>query len=380
MLERIGTHLVRPSGPQRVFILVFSAVFLLAVGTSALINFILPESYSSTVRIRPGWSVGNRAGQLEFESIQSVQVLSKVIADLNLNQAWGRKYGGSSLLNPSESLKLLKARINVRPVRGTDLIEIRAFSADAAEAAKLANAIAVTYREYRSSAFSVEIVDRAFPGVRPVRPNKPANIAFGVGGGMLLALAVGAGMAGIVAWLGRRSRGTGTPPAARSVPPPELPLPTLPRVGGQCARHTLDKVTGILWMGIGGVLSGLVLVLLVWLIIFQQSGVEGEVLLLAVFGLCWGGNAVLGFCFLRGRRWARICLGVESVLFLSYCYLRQGAASPQVPAWVSMTILRLGGFLVGGVPYITRWVFILLALVSICALLWPGKATAPNPC
>jgi hypothetical protein len=45
-----------------------------------------------------------------------------------------------------------------------------------------------------------------------------------------------------------------------------------------------------------------------------------------------------------------------------------------------MTILRLGWFLVGPMAYILRWVLIPLALASVCALLWPRKATAPNPC
>jgi capsular polysaccharide biosynthesis protein len=380
MLERTGTLLLRPSGPQHVFIVVFAVVFLLAVATSTLITFIMPESYSSTVRIRPGWTVGDRAGQLEFESIQSVAVLSKVVDNLHLNQAWGRKYAGGSLLKPSESLKLLKARIEVRPVRGTELIEIRAFSDDAAEAAKLANAIAVTYCDYRSSTFSIEIVDRAVPGVRPARPNKPVNIALGVLGGMLLALVVGAGMAGIVVWLGRRSLRTGTPPAMPSVPPPELPPSNLPRADGWRARNTLVKVTGILWMGIGGALSALALVALVWILIFQQVRVTDELLILPVFGLVWGCNAFLGFFLLRERSWARICLGVEGALLLTHYFFRQGFASPQVPAWVDMTIIRLGWFLVGPIPYIPRWVFVPLGLASVCAFLWPRKATSPNPC
>ncbi|MCX6921916.1 MAG: hypothetical protein NT154_01665, partial [Verrucomicrobia bacterium] len=193
MFARISTLLAPRPAPRFVFMAVFTMVFLLVVITSTLITFILPESYSSTARIIPSWTVNDRAGQVEFESIQSAAVLGKVIADLNLNHAWGKKYAGGSSLKTSESLALLKARLEIRPVRATDLIEIRAFSHDPAEAAKLANAIADTYREYRSSAFSVEIVDKAVPGLRPVRPNKPANIMFGVLGGMLLALVAGAG-------------------------------------------------------------------------------------------------------------------------------------------------------------------------------------------
>lgn len=374
MLERIGMLLRERSAPRLVFIAVFAAVFLLVVAASTLITFIMPESYSSTARIKPGWSVNDRAGQAEFEAILSDAVLGKVIDALDLNQAWGKKHTGGPPLGTSETLALLKGRINLRPVRTTDLIEIRAFSEDAPEAAKLANAIADTYREDRSSAFSVEIVDRALPGLRPVRPNKPLNIALGIIGGMFLALAAGAAMAGIAAWLGRGSRGTGAPPATGAVAPPDLP-----RVAGGGGRRTVDKVTGILWMGIGGVLSGLALVLMAWLLIFQQSGVTDEMVLVPLFGLCWGTSAVLGFFLLRGKRWARICLGVEGVLFLTYYYFRYAFPLPHCPAWVSMAILRLGTFPVGSLPQILRWVFIALALASICALFWPRKETAANP-
>ena len=375
MLERLAMLLRPRFAPLFVFIAAFVPVFLLVVATTTIITFILPESYSSTVRIKPDWTVGNRAGQLEFASIQSEAVLGKVIDDLDLNRAWGKKYTGGSPLKTSETLALLKGRIDLRPVRGTDLIEICVFSDDASEAAKLANAIANTYREVRSSAFSVEIVDTAVPGLRPVRPNKPLNIALGILGGMFLALAAGAGMAGVAALIRRRSRGPGSPPATGAAPPPSLS-----HAEGRPAKSTLDKVTGILWMGIGGALSVLTLVALVWFLIFQQASVTAELLLLPVFGLVWGCNTVLGFFLSRGKRLARICLGVEGVLFLTYYYFRYGFPLPHCPAWVSIVIFRLGSFTVGPVPYISRWVFIALALASVGALLWPRKVTATNPC
>ena len=216
MLERLGLLLRPRFAPLFVFIAAFVPGFLLVVATTTFITLIMPESYSSTARIKPGWTVNNRTGQLEFQSIQSEAVLGKVINVLNLNQSWGKKYAGGSPLSTSETLALLKGRIDLRSVRGTDLIEIRAFSDNASEAAKLANAIADTYREARASAFSVEIVDKAVPGLRPVRPNRPLNIALGIIGGMFLALAAGAGMAGIAVWI-RRSQGL-TPLS----PPPGL--------------------------------------------------------------------------------------------------------------------------------------------------------------
>ena len=380
MLERLGMLLRPRFAPLFVFIAVFAAVFLLVVATTTLVTFIMPESYSSAARIMPSWTVNDRAGQAEFEVIQSDVVLGRVIDDLDLNQVWGRKYARGNVLKPSETLALLKARLDLRPVRSTTQIIIRVFSDDRNEAAMLANAIAQTYHDYRSGTFSVAIIDRAVPSLRPVRPNKPLNIALGILGGMFLALVTGAGMAGLAAWIGQKSPGTCTPPATRSAPPPELPPPTLPRVEGQHARNTLDKVTGILWMGIGGVLSLLALVALVWFLIFQRVSETTELLILPVFGLVWACNTVLGYLVLQGKRWARICLGVESVLLLTHYFFRPGFASPQVPAWVDMIIIRLGWLLVGPIPYIPRWVFIPLALASLCALLWPRKATAPSPC
>jgi capsular polysaccharide biosynthesis protein len=402
MLERISTLLRPRSAPRLVFIAVFTVVFIFVVAGSTLITFILPESYVSTARVKveqaasevtrmPGMPAPE-AGydpyflKTQFEVIQSQAVLDKVINNLDLNQAWGRKYASGAPLRASETLALLKVRMDLRPVRGTrihpvgdtrntSLIEIRVFSEQPTEAAQLANAIAQSYRDYRSHIVPAEIVDTAVPGLRPVGPNKPLNITLGIFGGMLLALAAGAGVAGLAAWIGRRSRGTGTPPATGAAPPPDFPKADSPR-----AKSTLDKVTGILWMGIGGALSALTLVALVWFLIFQQASVTSELLVLPVFGLCWACNTALGFFLIRGKRWARICLGVEGVLFLTYYYFRYGSPLPHCPAWVSIVILRLGSFTVGQMPYAFRWVFIVLALASVCALLWPRKEIAPNAC
>lgn len=257
MLERIITLMTPRSAPLVVFRAVFVPVFLLVAGTSTVVTFIMAESYASTARVL----VRQQAGEVtrtpgdqasvstwdpyflrtQFELIQSETILGKVINGLDLNQAWGRRYANGSPLKPSETLALLKGRIDLRPVRGTDLIEIRVFSDQPAEAAQLANAIADSYRDYRSHIVPVMIVDKAVPGLRPVRPNKYLNIALGVVGGALLALAAGAAMACIAAWLRRRSRGIGTPPTTGAAPPPDFPKADSPP-----SKSMLDKVTGIL--------------------------------------------------------------------------------------------------------------------------------------
>src|SRR5213075_1790265 len=89
---------------------VILAVFLLVVITATLVTFILPESYSSTARIKvegnqPDVAFNNdpRMGgggydpyfiQTEFETIRSERVLSNVVAHLDLKKDWGNKYSG----------------------------------------------------------------------------------------------------------------------------------------------------------------------------------------------------------------------------------------------------------------------------------------------
>jgi capsular exopolysaccharide synthesis family protein len=141
------------------------AVFLLVVITATLVTFILPESYSSTTRIKIERDQSDISGfaergggvpiydpyfiQTEFELIQSEVILGKVIEDLDLNTVWGKKYANGERLKTSETITLLKGRIDLRPVRNTSLIEIRVYSEKADEAAKIANAVAEAYKAHR---------------------------------------------------------------------------------------------------------------------------------------------------------------------------------------------------------------------------------------
>ena len=117
---------------------VILAVFLLVVITATLVTFILPESYSSTTRIKVERDQSDITGmmgdrswassydpyfiQTEFEVIQSEVILGKVIEDptLDLNRVWGKKYANGEPLKTSESMMLLKGRMDLRPVRNTD--------------------------------------------------------------------------------------------------------------------------------------------------------------------------------------------------------------------------------------------------------------------
>ncbi|MBE0540810.1 MAG: polysaccharide biosynthesis tyrosine autokinase [Verrucomicrobia bacterium] len=143
---------------------VILAVFFLVVITATLVTFVLPESYSSMARIKVERDGSDISGltemrslnvfdpyfiQTEFEVIQSEVVLGKVVESLDLNKVWGQKYGGGTQLKTTETITLLKGRIDLKPVRSTSLIEITVYSEDKDEAALIANAIADEYKAHR---------------------------------------------------------------------------------------------------------------------------------------------------------------------------------------------------------------------------------------
>ena len=152
------TALFRPlTSPLTGFFTVFTVVFLLVLLLSIAITFILPESYASTARIKIENVENNQptAGydpyfiQTSFEIIQSQIVLNPVIDKLKLNVAWGKKYFAGQTLKASETMEILKMRLQLAPVRNTSLIAITVYSDDRNEAARIANAIAESYRDYR---------------------------------------------------------------------------------------------------------------------------------------------------------------------------------------------------------------------------------------
>src|SRR5215469_11261459 len=143
---------------------VILAVFLLVVITATLVTFILPESFSSTARIKVERDQSDIQGlqtpqgfagydpyfmQTEFEVIQSQLILEPVIKDLNLNVEWGKKYGDGNPLKTDETMALIKGRLALRPVRNTSLIEISVYSDKPDDAARLANNIAEVYKKHR---------------------------------------------------------------------------------------------------------------------------------------------------------------------------------------------------------------------------------------
>ena len=160
----ISALLRPPSSAWHAFRVAFVAVFVFVVGASTLVTFLLPEAYASTARVRvervpinaaPGHQPHSPEPydpyflQTEFEVIVSDVVLRPVVEKLNLAVEWGKKYNGGETLKTAETVDLLKRRTSITPVRNTQLIEITVFSEDKHEAARLANAIAQSYQNYR---------------------------------------------------------------------------------------------------------------------------------------------------------------------------------------------------------------------------------------
>ena len=147
-------------------------VFLITAIIATAVTLLLPESYASTaqIRIEPD-IVSDISGvggnltyttydpyfiQTEFEVIQDRVVLGKVIDALNLNVDWGKKYNGGETLKTSETMEFLKRRMSLSPVRNTKLIGITVYDEDKNEAARIANAIADAYKEYRINVHSLQ--------------------------------------------------------------------------------------------------------------------------------------------------------------------------------------------------------------------------------
>jgi len=161
-------------------------VFLITAIIATAVTFILPESYAATTRIEVSqdaqesgittpnnqpWTYDPFFMQTTFEIMQSQAVLSNVVSQLNLNVKWSQRYGQT--LKTTETMELLKRRMDLKPVRSTRIISITAYSDDKKECADLANAVAEAYKQYRENSR----VERASGGLKPLQADAAANEA-----------------------------------------------------------------------------------------------------------------------------------------------------------------------------------------------------------
>ena len=131
--------------------------------SAGLLLLLSPAQYQATVKIKSGPDassdiMGNGHSmiydayfiQIQLDIIQSPLVLSNVVESLNLDSEWGKKYGAGSPLQTTKTIKLLQRRIRLEPIRNTMLLNVSFFGDNPNEAARIANAIAKAYCDYRS--------------------------------------------------------------------------------------------------------------------------------------------------------------------------------------------------------------------------------------
>jgi beta-lactamase regulating signal transducer with metallopeptidase domain/uncharacterized protein involved in exopolysaccharide biosynthesis len=147
----------------------FGGIALVATGCvfilTALWLFNCPFVYQAAALIRvnprtaPQTAVtdsGGSAGtyypyllQTECLVMQSPAVLNDVIQSLKLTEAWEQRQKPGEKPANGEVLKHLKAQLSLRPVPSTSVIEIQASDSEASAAARIANAVAASYKLYR---------------------------------------------------------------------------------------------------------------------------------------------------------------------------------------------------------------------------------------
>jgi capsular polysaccharide biosynthesis protein len=159
----------------------------IALSFSGVLQWVRPAIFESETKIivtRPGSTGGYDPlfVKTEAERIQSPAVLTNFIADLDLNDVWGKKYVNGQRLSDSQVEQLLK--VVVQPVRNSDLIEIKVRSQDSIEAAALANGIVRSYRvrATQSKTASVSVVMSATAPTRAISPNRPTVIMIAASG------------------------------------------------------------------------------------------------------------------------------------------------------------------------------------------------------
>ncbi len=135
--------------------------FLLVVITAALTTYLQPRKYMSSVTLELRGEKENagvfreardgadpRLAATQLEIIRRKNVLYPVVDSLDLIHRWAVE--GQPLTRELAYYKMVNM-MNLKPVRGTDLLELQVSSTDPKEAAELVNAIARSYSVVKSN-------------------------------------------------------------------------------------------------------------------------------------------------------------------------------------------------------------------------------------
>jgi uncharacterized protein involved in exopolysaccharide biosynthesis/Zn-dependent protease with chaperone function len=147
----------------------YGGLVLIGIGAVLIILgaclFVMPKTYRAMARVKIERNFSNASQndgvaqsngsfdpyfiQTELEVIQSEFVLGRVVALLNLANAWSEKYGNGTSLGSGEVVGMLRNRVELRAVPNASIVQISACSDNPTEAASIANGIAEAYRDCR---------------------------------------------------------------------------------------------------------------------------------------------------------------------------------------------------------------------------------------
>jgi len=180
-----------------------TAAFVFVLATSAGIyvtNHVLTKVYSATavMEVQPQSANANEETGWAYasESIESPEVLQAVVTDLGLDRVWAERLSNKSdALSSEEAVRQLKSCLRIDFKHGTNMVEVRASSDDAGEAANMANAVVRSYANVRdrqadASTRAVQILALATVPEEPSRPNKRLCYAITAGAAGLLSVLV----------------------------------------------------------------------------------------------------------------------------------------------------------------------------------------------
>lgn len=157
----VQTELVEPMKAKKpltfaIALLVLGSIFL----SFGLYLCFKPELYRATCQIQADREIFSPLGetngshdpyfiQTEFEVIQSEIILNQVIKALNLDAEWAHKLGHSEKMTTSQCRMLVRRQMELSAIPNTSLIGISICNEEKLEAAKMANAIAEAFRDFR---------------------------------------------------------------------------------------------------------------------------------------------------------------------------------------------------------------------------------------
>lgn len=207
---------IRQLTPAKGFAAVFLAVFLLILGGSALVTFLMPKTYRAVARVR-------LPTPQEMAAFQSDEVLVAAADRLHLGQSLAERYGDKESVAKGRGMELLRRSLRVVPIRNTQLVEVQVHNPDPREAADWANTIATAGVEVLAGRPSQTVdkpavLDIAMPAQKPARPNLALNLALGALVGAFLGIMAGGVGARLAVGYDRESAVRNAPPGAGGEP------------------------------------------------------------------------------------------------------------------------------------------------------------------